>query len=122
MKGTHNHETPSSFSSHCICSILVRECQVPVCAREAAEGADEGEEDEEEDDIGAEGADEEDEADKSYAHTCQLVRSSYGVRVEPNAPMKSRKNAKLALNAGVCNPSGFPGFPSCPAICAGVVT
>ena len=39
-----------------------------------------------------------------------------------DAPMNRRKNAKLALNAGVCNPSGFPGFPSCPAICAGVVT
>ena len=45
-----------------------------------------------------------------------------GSRMESDAPMKTKKNAKLALNPGVCNPSGFPGFPSCPAICAGEVT
>ena len=64
-RGTYDHEMPSSLSSHCVCSILVRECQVPVCAREAAEGADEGEEDNEEGDVGAKGTDEEDEADES---------------------------------------------------------
>lgn len=121
-RATYNDEMGSSCSSHCVGGILVREGQVPVCAREAAEGADEGEEDHEEDDVGAEGADEEDEADESYPYTCQSFCLSSGARVEPDAPMKRRKNAKLALNAGVCNPSGFPGFPSCPAICAGVVT
>ena len=56
---------PRSFRRHCVCSILVRKGQIPVCSRQAAEGADKGEEDEEEDDVGAEGADEEDEADES---------------------------------------------------------
>ena len=74
--GAYNDELPSSLGSHCVCSILAHECQIPICAREAAEGADEGEEDEEEDNVGAEGADEEDEADESYAHNCQFVSFS----------------------------------------------
>ena len=45
-----------------------------------------------------------------------------GKGVESDIPIKTKKKAKLALKAGVCNPSGFPGFPSCPAICAGAVT
>ena len=68
---TYDDEFSSSFSSHCVCGILICEGQVPVCAREATESADEGEEDEEEDHVGAEGADEEDEADECYVHACQ---------------------------------------------------
>ena len=37
-------------------------------------------------------------------------------------PMKRRKKAKLALKAGCCNPSGFPGFPIWAAACSGFVT
>lgn len=67
---TYDDEFSSSCSSHCVCGVLVREGQVPVCACEASESADEGEEDEEEDDVGAEGADEEDEADECYVYAC----------------------------------------------------
>ena len=49
----------------------------------------------------------------SPTYTCvSLSDSPYKIRVELDAPMNRRKNAKLALNAGVCNPSGFPGLPS----------
>ena len=57
----------------------------------------------------------------AYVHV-SFSYSACGRGVGSNPPIKTRKKAKLALNPGVCNPSGFPGFPSCPAICAGVVT
>ena len=62
---TYNDEFRGSLGSHCVFRILIRESQVPISAREAAECADEGEEDEEEGDVCAEGADEEDETDDS---------------------------------------------------------
>ena len=66
-KDTYNDKSASSLSSDGVFRILVRERQIPVSARQAAESADEGEEDEEEGDVCAERADEEDEADESFA-------------------------------------------------------
>ena len=119
---THNYELPSSRSSHCVCRILVREGQVPVCSRQASESADESKEDEEEGDVGTDGADEEDEADESYASCVGQFHLQYGESLGSNTPIKTKKKAKLALKPGCCSPSGFPGFPSCPAICVGEVT
>ena len=67
MRRTYNDEFFGSLSRGCVFSILIREGEVPVRGREAAEGADEGDENEDEGDVCAERADEEDEADESWA-------------------------------------------------------
>lgn len=85
----YNDESTRSLGSHCVLRIFIRERQIPVRAREAAEGADEREEDEEEGDVCAEGADEKDEADESCECTFvlaffrsigALVRKTMGMR------------------------------------------
>ena len=139
----YNDELSGPLGGRRVLRILIREREVPVRGREAAKGADEGEEDEEEDDVGSERADEEDEADESCVCrpfgvslvlfpflfacvemriACVCVWLGQGGGGHSDAPIKTRKNAKLALNPGVCSPSGFPGFPSWPAICVGSVT
>lgn len=65
----YDDESTCSLRSHYVLRIFIRERQIPVRGREAAEGGDEGEEDEEKGDVRAEGADEENEADESCVRT-----------------------------------------------------
>ena len=81
--------------------VLIYESEVPICGCQAGKGEDKGEEDDEENDIGAKGADEEDEAYEACVNLSARYSLALADKGFPDAPMKSRKNAKLALKAGV---------------------